>query len=120
MSFYEFNIIFDKNFSFIFTKIINTTSDFSIQLKVELKIYTSYFPEKKQMIVKIKWTNYKTMNLMHKIKGKLSKRNKNLGWLSLWYKIKFVYFVSLLPFPFLKLNKINSFMNQKIIKNINN
>ena len=44
-------------------------------------------------------------------KGKLLK--KKIAWLSSWYKTFFVYFVSLLSFPFLKFNEINSFMNQK-------
>ena len=47
----------------------------------------------------------------------MSKRNKNLGWLSLWYKIIFVHRVFLLPFLFLKLNEINSFIIKAIIKN---
>ena len=44
--------------------------------------------------------------------GKLPKRNKKPASLSLWYKTFFVHFFSLLPFPFLRLNEINSFMNQ--------
>ena len=49
--------------------------------------------------------------------GKIAKTEQNY---SFGIKKLFVHFFSLLLFPILKFNEINSFMNQKIVKNRNN